>query len=156
MEIQNIREYPELLELVVKYHYPCWKDFYFYNNQIKSEKELLCKYKEWFVSTNLDENLYVLWLNDKLIGFISIGKTDIETYIKPDPQGIFIGSIYIIDKYRSQGYGSFLLREMIRRIKNKIYISVSESNLFSYYEKFGFQKIDTCWLGKTEYTIMEL
>ena len=61
---------------------------------------------------------------------------------------MFISDIYVFNKFRKQGHASFIIQEIIKKIKEKdtntkIYISVeNDQNLLNFYKKRNFNIID--------------
>lgn len=157
MEIISITEKPELISQVSKYHLETFQQFFLDNHQIKDITELEILYRKLYLEERLGE-LFILYDLQKLIGFVSLNPDNITNYQRPKENGIFITDIYILESYRGLGYGTFLLKRMIHKllIMNKsIYVSIYKEKLFSYYEKMGFEKVDSVLLNQKKYLIYE-
>lgn len=83
---------------------------------------------------------------DKLIGFISLLKTDGDERLDLTP---WYGTMYVKKEYRGNGYSKLLNNALIKEAKElnfkKVYL---KSYLKNYYEKFGAKKIETLINGE--------
>ena len=83
-------------------------------------------------------HFYILYENNDMIGFIS--------YILKD-QEMFVSKLYVKNKFRGQGFGKFLIKEIKERAKNanrrRITLSVNKKNkAVDFYKKHGFKIYD--------------
>jgi GNAT superfamily N-acetyltransferase len=159
MEFQNIKDNPTIISFICKLYFQEWKDFYQDNYQIYSYYQLVKKYREWYLTKNSNDKLFLLWHEDKLIGSIGIGENDIIDYQKPKSDSMYITDIFVLPSYRGMGYANLILKfgiDIIKKLNKVVYISVSKFDLIPWYNKNGFRKIDSHILNQEEYIIMEL
>lgn len=92
---------------------------------------------------------------------IPVGSCTLELNggIRPDI-GPWIGDLVIDRKYQKQGIGKMLLDEVIKKAKQlnfkKWYLFTFDPSIPLYYEKFGWQKIDTDTFNSHPVTLMEV
>jgi ribosomal protein S18 acetylase RimI-like enzyme len=141
------------------------------DSKLKSDVENL--HQEIFVSERdklrLD-NTYVFTINDQLIGYVELGApgkinmmsafgTDEYKSLSEKKQyachGIYLKYIGINSKYRRQGYGTQIMKESIKKIRNRLnknevndsVLVIIESNTtnsasaFSFFKKNGFTEL---------------
>lgn len=139
------------------------------NNNIKYLKEYvtIC-YLEWsnkektleeYVTykvnkiLNSDNVISILGLtiNEELIGFVSLLKSDGEERKDLTP---WYATMYVKDEYRGLGYSKMLNKAILKEAKffkyNKVYL---KSNLINYYEKIGAKFIEKLKNGESLYYI---
>ena len=88
-------------------------------------------------STNLPQ-MYTLIKDKQLIGFYEIELNDcLSNYPEYKP---LLSNLYIKSAYRNQGYGSILIKDVLKRVQSlgykRLYLHSKHHGL---YEKFGFQ-----------------
>ena len=91
-----------------------------------------------------DNHEYVLEVNNKIVGFISVGSADSEQF--PDCGEIF--AIYIINEYKGHGYGRKLIEKGIEELKKMGYDKMvigclAGNNTNNFYEHIGGKLIKT-------------
>lgn len=102
---------------------------------------------------NIDKVISVVGLieNNKLIGFISLFKSDGEERQDLTP---WYATMYVKKEYRGLGYSKELNIAILKKAKqlgfDKVYL---KSNLQNYYEKFGAKFIETLGNGEKLYYI---
>lgn|SRR5574344_2498874 len=102
---------------------------------------------------NTDKVISVVGLieNNKLIGFISLFKSDGEERQDLTP---WYATMYVKKEYRGLGYSKELNIAILKKAKqlgfDKVYL---KSNLQNYYEKFGAKFIETSGNGEKLYYI---
>lgn len=99
--------------------------------------------KEIIISYCSNEDFPIVLIakeNENIIGTISLVSND--TQLRQDLYPV-MSSLFIKEEYRNKGIGSKLVQEMINLAKekfNKVYLL---THLDGYYERFGFQYIET-------------
>ncbi|HDD43432.1 MAG TPA: N-acetyltransferase [Candidatus Desulfofervidus auxilii] len=109
--------------------------------KIDKNSSLFSKVKE-IINQNLSNKCFkgeyfVLIKNNEIIGIIALNQlswfiTEIKQFV-------------IIEKYRSKGYGQYLLKEVIKQIKTSLACCiVKENNYVSLhiFKKYGFKEIE--------------
>jgi ribosomal protein S18 acetylase RimI-like enzyme len=157
MNISNVVNKSDLL-IICNYHYIYWKTYMEYTN-VKSSIELYNKSYKKYLNDSNDHKIFILKNNDVLIGSISISIYDFDKLVKTySNNGIFITDLYIIEEFRSSGYGKYLLEYCLKYLINNnitdIYLAVSDEKLINFYTKYNFKIIDEI-MYETNYKIMK-
>ena len=83
---------------------------------------------------------YALWKNESLIGYTVYGQIWL-----PENQNAYISSIGVHPKYQQQGYGLWILKQILTELSNRLYCpnihaDIRKSNLASQalFKKAGF------------------
>ena len=82
------------------------KNFFTEMGYYFSRKEII-KEMDCQIYSNDKMNWYIAYINDKIVGFISV--QEFERYY-------YIDNFYIVDKYRSLGYGKELFEKVFKDI----------------------------------------
>jgi ribosomal protein S18 acetylase RimI-like enzyme len=156
MNISNVNK-SDLL-IICNYHYIFWKSYMEYTN-VKSSIELYNKSYKNLLNDSSDNKIFILKNNDVLIGSISISTEDFDNLVKTySNNGIFITDFYIINDFRGNGYGKYLLEYCLKYLINNnitdIYLAVSDDKLLKFYTKYNFKIIDEI-MYDTKYNIMK-
>ena len=154
MYLKNLRLNPIKLPLISEIMFNSYKTYWKLQNNITSSKQVEEIYKEEFIN-NLDNQFYILFDKyNNLIGFGCYAENEFLDYKKKYDNSVFISDIYVFNKFRKQGHASFIIQEIIKKIKEKdtntkIYISVeNDQNLLNFYKKRNFNIIDKYKLDK--------
>ena len=127
----NIKELDELTEIL----YNWWGKEEGYS--IEAMKELIksrCSEKDVPV-------VYIAKINDSVVGTLTLVANDME--FKQDLYPV-ITSLFVKEEYRKLGISRKLVEELVKHCKNKfdnIYLS---TELEGFYEKLGFEYVETC------------
>lgn len=134
LKIYNIKEKLEYLNEVAILTQLEWGS----KTNTKEEFELKVNKKIDKIINNLDNPYYaklILLDNDKLVGFISLFKTDGEERIDLKP---WYATMYVKEEYRGKGYSKILNNAILQEAKSRKFTKVYlKSSLNNYYEKFG-------------------
>ena len=142
MEIISIKDNDSFLEEYIKLCSIEWG-----SSKTKEEMDKYITNKKNKIK-NGDKEISILGLidNNKMLGFISLFKTDGEYRTDLTP---WYATIYVKDEYRGKGYSKILNDAILDEAKKlgykKIYL---KSELVNYYEKFGAKYIEM--LNETE------
>ena len=144
MEIINLINNKNLLKEYIKL---CHNEWGTPLNKEETERYVEEKIKK-IISLEEDKIILVLGLieNEKLIGFISLFKTDGEERKDLTP---WYATMYVKKEYRKKGYSKILNDALLKETKKlgykKVYL---KSNLKNYYEKLGAKYIETLHNGE--------
>ena len=103
----------------------------FLNNLAAQKEQQIEKFRKNLENPNLE--IYCIILENKMIGFLTIHKTDGE-----------IWAVYLLEEFRSKGYGEEILKfavEQLKRIghhKITLWVLALNNGARKFYEKNGF------------------
>lgn len=151
--LKKIKSPKQYISILCEKHYNKWTT-YWNSNNIFSKKELAdYYYNDYILGKN---NIYLLFDNQIFIGSISVVENEFSNYIKKDSNSVFITDFFIFEKYRKQGYGTYLIKKIINILGNKVkYLSVIDYNLIKFYNNLDFYHYDTHILGNEKYLIFK-
>ena len=86
------------------------------------------------------ECVYGLWLNNKIIGYCTLGYADGVLY-NVGADDLLLSDVYILSKYRKKGYGLYFLQRVLKNINVPVYAEILEDGLLYFYSKLGFKLI---------------
>lgn len=135
MKIIDIKQNKKYLKQYYKICIETWS-----NNKTNINKRVKDKLNN---NSNLDNKISILGItiNNKLVGFISLFKSDYELKKELTP---WYSTMYVIKEYRNKGYSKILNDLILKEAKslgyNKVYL---KTDLLNYYEKFGFKYLET-------------
>lgn len=138
MKLFNLNSKKEFLKEYIEICLAEWGNFSDQDDfnikvKLKLEKILSGKYDKLI-------SVLILLEKDKLIGFISLLKSDGEERYDLTP---WYGTMYIKEEYRGKNYSKILNEGILIEAKNLGYSKVYlKTNLLNYYEKFGAKIID--------------
>ena len=135
MQLINLKENEKYLKEYIELCSKEWR-----TTKTKAQMEQYINKKRKDILTN-DKVISVIGLVDnKLIGFISLFKTDGDERTDLTP---WYATMYVKKEYRNKGYSKILNNAIIEEAKRlgykKIYL---KTNLTNYYEKFGAKFIE--------------
>lgn len=108
-----------------------------------SDIKHLDRYSYRFVYDNFgtdSECVYGLWLNNKIIGYCTLGYADGVLY-NANADDLLLSDVYILSKYRNKGYGLYFLQRVLKNINVPVYAEILEDGLLYFYSKLGFKLI---------------
>lgn len=114
----------------------------FLNNLYENEDE---RYYNSFINfTEEDNHLFVLEINDEIVGFVNAGAANDEDY--NDCGEIY--ALYLLNKYKGNGYGKELLKVGINELKKmgyeKMIIGCLDKNISNeFYKHLGGKYVKT-------------
>lgn len=85
--------------------------------------------------------IYIAKHNDEVVGTISLIINDMD--FKQDIYPLIV-SFFIKEEYRNKGIARQLINRLIKQCKGKFNQIYLATDLESFYEKFGFEYIETC------------
>lgn len=116
------------------------------------EVEVLDKESGNNLSIALEDVDYVWGIFDcnKLIGYCSVGYADncgkvIDSYKSDNNDALLISDVFILEHYRNKGYGTELLKDVIKKNrddKQLIFVMLLDKSLSHFYKQIGFVNID--------------
>ena len=86
---------------------------------------------------------------DEVVGTISLVANDLE--LRQDLYPV-ITSFFVKENYRNLGVAKKMMQEMIEHCRNKFGTVYLATDLYAFYEKFGFEYMETC---KCSYSLKE-
>ena len=131
---------------VTKVHVESWKTTYknIFPEDFLESISFDKRYKLWerILNSSGEELVYVLEVENKVIGFLSAGPAR-EKNFNYDAE---IYALYLLKKYQNKGYGKKLLKESFKHIKKEgyesIYLWVLKANpSVEFYKKMGGKKV---------------
>lgn len=115
-----------------------------------SELDELTNFNVSFFLNDEDESMaFGLFLNDKLIGYASLGYADdcavqIENHPDRNNDSLLLSDVFITHEFRGNGYSVQLVEETLKqgnKTSENVYLTLLDDGLQKLYEKFGFVDI---------------
>ena len=135
MEIIDIREEPELIDILSEYHQKEWGHLCLGETLEGRKGRMRIFLKDEFIPT-----MYVAKKNGNPAGSVAIVENDMDT--KPEIMP-WMAFVYVFPEYRRQGLGSVLVKHIMGKTREK---GIKKMYLFTetqenFYLKFGWQSI---------------
>ncbi len=97
----------------------------------------------YYVSDFIKEEysiVYGLFLDDKLIGFCTLGGAEELDTIEPDfdYDSLLLSDVYIAPEYRHKHFGSQMITELLKAADVPVYCVILSDDLAPFYEQLGF------------------
>jgi GNAT superfamily N-acetyltransferase len=147
-KILNLRDKPELLETLARWHQGEWSQL----NPGETLEQRIIRMQP-FLNGKLIPNTYVAF-DDVLYGSAAIVESDMDS--RPDLSP-WLASVFVIPDYRNQGIGSALVRHVMQQAQQdnieKLYLYTADRKAFYY--KLGWRRIDEENYHGHEVSIME-
>lgn len=148
MEIYNINQKTEYIREIAELTQRQWGNKSYSEEKIREKIEEKCHK----IRNNMNKKDYcklILLDGKNLVGFISIFPKDGDERKELTP---WYSTLYVKKEYRGKGYSKILndaiLKEAIKRGYKKIYL---KTELTKFYEKYGFEYIETLENGEKLY-----
>ncbi len=140
IEVPTINDYEQVNDLACQVHelHVNWRPDLFLPT-----KEAITK--ERFVSLMEEKSIFVVKIEDKIVGYVTFCIVEKENLILRFRKQLSIDAMCVDNKYRGQGIGSSLLEFIEKYAKEAnctdIYLTVNEenTNAIKTYEKFGMK-----------------
>ena len=150
MDIINLKEEPNLIPTLAKWHHNEWS----YLNPSLTLNERIYK-MEAYLSNEIIPSTYIAKENNILLGSSALLEHDMETKKHLTP---WLASIYVAEPHRKQGIGSELVLHAMKEAKkeniSKLYLFTPDQENF--YKNLGWSTIEKESYHNHNVTIMEV
>ena len=147
-KILNLRDKPELLETLARWHQAEWSQL----NPGETLEQRIIRMQP-FLNDKLIPSTYIAF-DDVLYGSAAIVANDMDNRPELSP---WLASVFVYPEYRNRGIGSALVRHVMQQAhKNnieKLYLYTPDREAF--YHKLGWRHIETVHYHGYEVSIME-
>ena len=150
MDIINLKEEPNLIPTLAKWHHNEWSHL----NPFLTLNERIYK-MEAYLSNEIIPSTYIAKKNNILLGSSALLEHDMETKKHLTP---WLASIYVAEPHRKQGIGSKLVLHAMKEAKkeniSKLYLFTPDQENF--YTNLGWSTIEKESYHNHNITIMEV
>lgn len=135
MQIVNLKEIPETIPLIAKWHHDEWA----YLNPQSTLKNRIKKYHEYLGQVFIPST-YVAFEKDDIMGSASIVKSDMKTRMEYSP---WLASVYVHPEHRNKRIGTKLVSHVMAMAKKNdcetLYLFTPDKENF--YKRLGWSTI---------------
>lgn len=147
-KILNLRDKPELLETLARWHQAEWSQL----NPGESLEQRIIRMQP-FLNDKLIPSTYIAF-DDVLYGSAAIVANDMDNRPELSP---WLASVFVKPEYRNQGIGSTLVHHVMLQAQQndieKLYLYTPDREAF--YHKLGWRRIETAHYHGYQVSIME-
>lgn len=133
MEIKNLKDVPEYLPVIARWHHDEWQD---YNPGLTFERRL--ERMQVHLADELVPSTLVAIHDTQAVGSAAIGQCDMPSHPELTP---WLESVFVVPAHRQQGIASALVKAMMlhaaRQGVEQMYLFTPDRQTF--YEKMGWQ-----------------
>ncbi len=148
INILNLRDYPEHLPSLARWHESEWA----YLNPGSNINKRITK-MQLFLNEDFIPSTYIA-LDDELLGSAALVENDMETNPQLSP---WLASVFVTEQHRCRGVGTQLIRHVMQQARqagiNSLYLFTPDKADF--YQKLGWKILKTELYHGQEVTIME-
>ena len=140
MEIKNLKEHPEYIPTLAKWHHDQWIDL----NPGGSIEQRISRYASQLDSDDLPK-MFLAVSGNILLGSASLVPHDMETRMDLTP---WLASLYVAAEHRGQGIGSALVRHVVQQADSRGFKTL---HLFTLDQQSLYASLGWSTLERTEF-----
>lgn len=106
-----------------------------------------------------------VFVKEQLVGYCTIGneygcESSIQSYPGYTSDSLLLSDVFVVPEHRGQGCGNYLVDQSIRlrteQDKQRVFLSVLDDNLCSFYQTIGFKKVGDGIMMRDERDLHEI